>query len=72
MGLGKDAVGTVNGGLAGTSETELGVDTLNAVRRVDILDQGDLPAGGTALAGGDCRGSKEILPDLDRVNKIGN
>ena len=65
VGLGEGTIGTVDGGLAGTSETELGVDTLNTVGRVDVLDQGELPAGGTALARSDGGGSKEVLPDAE-------
>lgn len=68
MGAGESAVGTVDGGLASTSETVLGGDALNAVGRVDVLDQGELPAGGTALAGGDGGGSQEVLPDLKNVS----
>ena len=50
--------------LESTRETELGVDTLDTVSGVDVLDKGELPAGGTTLAGSDGRGSKEVLPDL--------
>ena len=64
VGLGKNAVGAGDGGLAGTSKTELGGDALDTVGRVDVLDQGDLVAGGTTLARGDGAVSKEVLPDL--------
>jgi len=63
--LGKDAVGTGDGGLAGTSETVLSGDALDTVGRVDVLNQGELPAGGTTLAGSDGRGSQEVLPDAE-------
>lgn len=63
--LGQSAVGAVNGGLAGASEGELVVNTLNTVGGVDVLDEGKLPAGSTTLAGGDGRRSKEVLPDAE-------
>lgn len=63
MGLGEGA-SAVNGILASLGEAVLGGDTLNTVGRVDVLDKGELPAGGTTLAGGDGGGSKEVLPDL--------
>lgn len=31
---------------------------------VDVLDEGELPASGTTLAGGDGRGGQEVFPDL--------
>lgn len=43
--------------LASGIKTELVVDTLDTVGRVDVLDKGDLPAGSTTLAGGDGRSS---------------
>lgn len=64
VGLGEGAVGTLDGGLTGTGKTELGLDTINTVGRVDVLDEGELPAGRTTLAGGDGGRSKEVLPDL--------
>jgi hypothetical protein len=64
VGLGEGAVGTLDGGLTGSSKTELGLDALNTVGGVDVLDEGELPAGGTTLAGGDGGGGKEVLPDL--------
>jgi hypothetical protein len=70
VGLGEGAVGTLDGGLAGSGETELGLDAINTVGGVDVLDEGELPAGGTTLAGGDGGGSKEVLPDL--WNEISN
>lgn len=65
MGLGKGA-SAVDGALASSSKTELSSDTLNTVGRVDVLNKGKLPAGGTTLAGSDSGGSKEVLPDLIR------
>lgn len=64
MGLREGAVGALDGSLTGTGKTELGLDALNTVGGIDILDEGELPAGGTTLAGGDGRRSKEVLPDL--------
>lgn len=58
----------VNGGLAGSGEAVLRVNTLNTVGGVDVLDEGDLPAGSTTLAGSDGGGSKEVLPDLNNVS----
>lgn len=54
----------VDSSLAGSSKTELSVDALDTVSRVDVLDKGNLPAGSTTLAGSDGRGSEEVLPDL--------
>lgn len=45
-------------------EVELGVNTLNTVRRVDVLDQGKLEAGGRTLSGDDGRVGKEEFPNL--------
>lgn len=64
MGSGKSAVGAADGGLTGTGETELGLDALNTVGRVDVLDKGELPAGSTTLARGDGRSSQEVFPNL--------
>ena len=47
-----------------TAKTIRIVDALDTVSRVDVLDQGDLVAGGTTLARGDGAVSKEVLPDL--------
>ena len=55
----------VDSSLAGSSKTVLGVDALDTVSRVDVLDKGNLPAGSTTLAGSDGRGSEEVLPDLN-------
>ncbi len=55
----------MNARLASTFETELRWDTLDPVRGVDVLDHGDLPAIGTALAGNNGGVSEEILPDLE-------
>lgn len=46
-------------------EIELGGNTVDAVGRVDVLDQGNLPASSTTLARDDGRVRKEVLPDLD-------
>lgn len=70
MGLGEGAVGVLDGSFTGTSETELGLDAINTVGGVDVLDEGELPAGGTTLAGRDGGRSKEVLPDL--WNEISN
>lgn len=58
----------VNGGLAGSGEAVLRVDTLNTVGGVDVLDEGDLPAGSTTLAGSDGGGSQEVFPNLKNVS----
>ena len=66
MGARKAALANVvDSSLAGSSKTELGVDALDTVSRVDVLDKGNLPAGSTTLAGSDGRGSEEVLPDLN-------
>ena len=58
---------TADRSLTGTSEAELGLDTLNTVSRVDVLDEGELPAGSTALAGGNSGCGEEVFPDLDKL-----
>lgn len=55
---------TIDGNLAGTVDAELRADTLNTVSGVDVLHEGDLPACGTALAGGDGGCGEEIFPNL--------
>lgn len=70
VGLREGAVGALDGSLTGTGKTELGLDALNTVGRVDVLDKGELPAGGTTLAGGNGGSSKEVLPDL--LNEVSN
>lgn len=52
------------GSSPGAGEAELGRNTLNTVGRVDVLDQSDLEAGSTTLAGHDGGVGKEELPDL--------
>lgn len=52
--------------LESTRQVELGVDALNSVSRVDVLDQGDLEASGATLSGDDGGVGKEVLPDLCR------
>lgn len=42
----------------------VGVDALDTMRRVDVLDKGDLVASRGSLAGDDGRRSEEVLPDL--------
>jgi hypothetical protein len=51
-------------GRQGASKVELGVDAFDTMCGVDILDQSDLEAGGSSLAGGNRRVSEEKLPDL--------
>lgn len=69
VGAGEGAVAdVVDGSLASPVQAELRADALDTVRRVDVLDQGDLPAGGAALAGGDGRVGEEVLPDLEDVS----
>lgn len=43
------------------------VDTLNTVSRVDVLDESNLEAGGTTLAGDDGGVGKEVFPDLQSL-----
>lgn len=50
--------------LESIGQGELGRNTLNTVRRVDVLDEGDLETGGAALSGDDGGVSKEELPNL--------
>ena len=52
------------GRLEGAVQSELGVDTIDPVRRVDVLHQHDLEAGGGTLARGDGRPGQEKRPDL--------
>lgn len=46
-------------------EAELAGHAFDAVRGVDVLDEGDLVAGCGALAGDDGRVGEEVLPDLE-------
>lgn len=48
----------------GAREVVLAVDALDAVGGIDVLDAGDLVAGGGALAGDDGRVGEEVFPDL--------
>lgn len=48
----------------GARKTELRRDSLDTMSRVNVLDQGDLVAGGGALTGDDGGGGKEEFPDL--------
>lgn len=50
--------------LKSVGQGKLGRDTLNSVSRVDVLDEGNLEAGGTALSGDDGGVSQEVFPDL--------
>ncbi len=50
--------------LEASRQGELRLNTLDAVGRVDVLDQRELEACGRALAGDDGRVGKEVLPDL--------
>ena len=47
-------------------ESVLGRNTLDTVSGVDVLDQGDLEAGGTALARGNGGVGQEIFPNLSQ------
>lgn len=52
------------GSSQGARKTVVVGNTLNTVGRVDVLDQRDLVASSTTLAGDDGGVSKEELPDL--------
>lgn len=56
--------------LESSSKGELSWDTLNTVSGVDVLDQGDLVAGGSTLTGDDGGVSKEELPDLEPSDTV--
>ena len=62
--LRKHVLRSLDTGLKRAAQTPLRRDALDAVRRVDILDERDLVAGGAALAGGDGAVGEEELPDL--------
>lgn len=66
LGLGsrEDSLCSILGSLEGARKTELGVDTLDTVGRVDVLDHGDLVASGGTLTGDDGGVGKEVFPDL--------
>ena len=51
-----------------TCKAELVWHTLDAMRRVDVLDKSDLVAGSTALPRDDSRVSEEILPYLHSLS----
>lgn len=51
-------------GLEGTGEAVLRGNPVDAVRRVQVLDDNHLVAGGGALAGGDDGPGEEEFPDL--------
>lgn len=48
-----------------TVKVELGLNTINTMSRVDVLNHGDLEASSTALAGDDGGVGKEELPDAE-------
>lgn len=54
-------------GRESTGQTELGLDALHSVGGVDVLDQDDLVAGGSALAGSNGGVGKEEFPDLSQL-----
>jgi hypothetical protein len=51
-------------GSKGARETELSWDPLDAVSRIDVLDESNLVAGGRTLTGDDSGGGQEVFPDL--------
>ncbi len=55
-------------GIESPRKRKLGVDTLDTVSRVDVLDQGNLVAGCSSLTGRDGGISKEKLPDLQTIS----
>lgn len=58
-------------GLAGSEscgQAKLGVDTLDAVNSVKVLNAGNLEAGSGTLAGSDRRVGEEVFPDLAVVS----
>lgn len=65
MSAGASAIAHVLGSsFTGRIKAELGLDAFNTVSRVDVLDEGELPAGGTTLAGSDGGGGQEVFPNL--------
>lgn len=46
-------------------QRELGLNSLNSVSRVNILDKNNLEARGRALSGSNGRRGKEVFPDLN-------
>ena len=71
LGLGsrEGSLCNVLGSLEGARQTELGVDALDTVSRVDVLDHGDLVASGGTLARDDGGVGKEVFPDLLKVSQ---
>ena len=51
--------------LEGTMEAKLGLNTLNTVRRVDVLNHCNLVASSGTLPGDNSGISEEVFPDLD-------
>lgn len=64
LGRGEDSLCDVLCSLESARETELSVNTIGTVSRVDVLDHGDLVASGGTLARDDGRVGKEVFPDL--------
>jgi len=60
----ESGLGPGPGRLESTGKAKLGGHALDAVRRVDVLDHGDLVAGRRSLSGDNGRVCKEELPDL--------
>src|SRR5690242_370217 len=56
--------------LESTREGELGVDAINTVNSVEVLDAGDLEASGRTLAGCDRGVGKEVLPDAEPAGTV--
>ena len=53
--------------LTSLGQAKLSRDTLNTVGGVDVLDEGELPAGSSTLARGDGSGGEEVFPDLTEL-----
>jgi len=49
-----------------TRQSELGIDTIDTMCRVDVLDTDNLVTGCASLAGGNGGRGEEVLPDLGR------
>lgn len=59
--------GPLDGCLASTGEAKLSLNALDTVGRVDVLDEGELPASGTTLARCNGGSGQEVFPDLDEL-----
>lgn len=64
LGDGESLLASSLGGSLSARKSILVMNALDAVGRVDVLDKGNLEAGGSALARGNGRVSEEVLPDL--------